>query len=118
MDKDSKVSYVISKGKENKDVYIGNYSGMSESEATSKAQGKGLKVVVDYEYSSSVASGQVTRTEPGNGTTVAAGSTVKIWVSKGTESVSVPDLSGMNASQAQTALSSVGLTLGGTTTAQ
>ena len=98
VDKDSKVSYVISKGKENKDVYIGNYSGMSESEATSKAQGKGLKVVVDYEYSSSVASGQVTRTEPGNGTTVAAGSTVKIWVSKGTESVSVPDLSGMNAS--------------------
>ena len=116
VDKDSKVSYVISKGKENKDVYIGNYSGMSESEATSKAQGKGLKVVVDYEYSSSMASGQVTRTEPGNGTTVTAGSTIKIWVSKGTESVSVPDLSGMNASQAQTALSSVGLTLGGTTT--
>ncbi len=116
VDKDSKVSYVISKGKENKDVYIGNYSGMSESEATSKAQGKGLKVVVDYEYSSSVASGQVTRTEPGNGTTVQAGSTIKIWVSKGVESVSVPDLSGMNASQAQTALSSVGLTLGGTTT--
>ena len=113
--KDTVVKYVVSKGKKNTDVYIGNYSGMSESEATSKAQGKGLKVVVDYEYSSSVSSGLVTRTEPGNGSTVSSGSTLKIWVSKGVEKVNVPDLSGMTASQAQSALSSAGLTLGGTT---
>lgn len=118
VNKDTKVSYVISKGKEKKDVYIGNYSGMSESEATSKAQNKGLKVVVDYEYSDSVASGNVTRTEPGNGTTVQAGSTIKIWVSKGVESVSVPSLSGKSLGDATSALKAVGLSVatGNTTT--
>lgn len=118
VNKDTKVSYVISKGKEKKDVYIGNYSGMSESEATSKAQNKGLKVVVDYEYSDSVVNGNVTRTEPDNGTTVQAGSTIKIWVSKGVESVSVPALSGKSLGDATSALKAAGLSVatGNTTT--
>lgn len=118
VNKDTKVSYVISKGKEKKEVYIGNYSGMSESEATSKAQNKGLKVVVDYEYSDSVANGNVTRTEPDNGTTVQAGSTIKIWVSKGVESVSVPALSGKSLGDATSALKAAGLSVatGNTTT--
>lgn len=112
VEKGTKVSYVVSKGKENTDVYIGNYSGMTESEAISKAQSKGLNPVVDYEFSSTVTSGLVTRTDPQNGSTVAAGSKITIWVSKGVEKVQVPDLSGMNADQAKSALSAKGLNLG------
>ena len=110
------ISYVVSKGKKVEDVYIGNYSGMTESEAVSKAKGKGLATAVDYEYSDSVANGLVTRTEPGNGSTVKSGTTIKIWVSKGpkpVETVSVPSLSNMTADQAKSAVESAGLTWGG-----
>lgn len=106
------VSYVVSKGKKIEDVYIGNYSGMSEADAVSKAKGKGLNTAVDYEYSDSVASGLVTRTEPGNGGTVKAGGTLKIWVSKGPKPVTtapVPNLAGKDAAGAKSALEAVGL---------
>lgn len=92
--KETGISYVVSKGKENKEVYIGNYSGMSESEAVSKAEGKGLKTAVDYEFSSSVGKGLVIRTEPGNGSTVKAGSTLKIWVSKGEKPIETATVPG------------------------
>lgn len=107
--KDTAVSYEVSKGKEIKEVYIGSYSGMTESEAVAKAQGKGLKTSVDYEYSSTVSNGLVTRTEPGNGSTVNQGSTLKIWVSKGAEpakTATVPNLIGMTADAAKSALGS------------
>lgn len=108
--KDTAVSYEVSKGKEIKDVYIGNYSGMTEAEAVAKAQGKGLKTAVDYEFSS-IGSGLVTRTDPVNGGSVPSGGTLKIWVSKGLEQVSVPSLDGKNSSEASSALSAVGLTM-------
>ena len=94
-DKNSKVSYVISKGKENTDVYIGNAekNGSSESAVTKYLTDKGLKVDRKEDYSDNVASGDVISYSPGNGSTVAAGSTVTIVVSKGSRPLEIPNVS-------------------------
>ncbi len=108
------ISYVVSKGKEKKDVYIGNYSGMTEEDAKKKLEGKGVKVAVDYEYSDNTSKGVVTRTDPGNGSTVKSGSTVTIWVSKGkkpVETVAIPNVMGKSESDATAALTSAGFTV-------
>lgn len=112
------ISFVVSKGPENKDVYIGNYSGMSEADAVAKAKDKGLSPIVDYENSDSIGNGLVTRTDPVNGSTVKQGSTIKIWVSKGKEKVNVPDLTNKTESEAASALSAAGLSLGIRTTGE
>lgn len=96
------VSFVISKGPEIKEVYISNYVGMTEAEAVAKAKEKGLNPRVDYEFGGT--SGRVTRTDPANGSTVKAGSTITIWVSKGTEKVDVPSLNGKTVAEANAML--------------
>ena len=62
-----------------------------------------------YEYSSTVQSGNVVGTSPGAGSVVSAGSTVTIYVSKGMQTVAVPNLSGDTGTQAQAALAAAGL---------
>ena len=108
VEKGSKVSYVISKGKENKDVYIGNAEkdGSTESAVTNYLTSRGLKVERSEAYSDTVPKGNVISYKPGNGSTVPAGSTVKIVVSLGPETAEVPNLSGMTAEQAKVALPS------------
>ncbi len=96
VDKNSKVSYVISKGKENTDVYIGNAekNGSSESAVTKYLTDKGLKVERSEDYSDTVSKGDVISYKPGNGSTVEAGSTVKIVVSLGPEPVKTATVPG------------------------
>lgn len=65
-------------------------------------------------YSDSVAEGKVAATNPKTGESVAAGSTITYYVSKGQEKIKVPDLLGKTKSQAKTALEKVGLKLGKT----
>ncbi|WP_425648742.1 Stk1 family PASTA domain-containing Ser/Thr kinase [Bifidobacterium pseudocatenulatum] len=48
------------------------------------------QITIESEYSDSIASGAVTRVEPGVGSTVEAGTAVTIWVSTGKQQVSVP----------------------------
>lgn len=65
-------------------------------------------------YSESVASGKVAATDPKTGESVAAGSTITYYVSKGQELIEVPNLLGKTKSQAKTALEKLGLKLGKT----
>lgn len=116
--KDTAVSYEVSKGKEIKEVYIGNAekNGSSESAVTSYLTEKGLKVSRSEQYHDTVAKGNVITYSPGNGSTVKVGSTVNIVVSLGpkpVETVSVPNLSGMTADQAKSAIIGAGLAWGG-----
>ncbi|MCI8374248.1 MAG: Stk1 family PASTA domain-containing Ser/Thr kinase [Lachnospiraceae bacterium] len=117
--KDTAISYEVSKGKENKDVYIGNAEkdGSSESAVTNYFINRGLKVSRSEEYHDSVPKGNVISYSPGNGNTVPLGSTVTIVVSLGPEpviTVNVPALSGMTAEQAKNAISGIdGLSWGG-----
>ena len=85
VEKGTKVSYVVSKGQEN--IYIGDAmkDGSSESAVTAYLTGKGLKVSRSEAYSDTVKKGDVISYNPGNGSTVAPGSTVTIVVSLGPE---------------------------------
>lgn len=96
VEKGTKVSYVVSKGKENTDVYIGDAmrNGSSESAVTSYLTGKGLKVSRSEAYSDTVSKGDVISYNPGNGSTVALGSTVNIVVSLGPEPVKTAQVPG------------------------
>lgn len=65
-------------------------------------------------YSESVAKGKVAATNPKTGESVPVGSTITYYVSKGQETVKVPDLLGKTKSQAKSALEKVNLKLGKT----
>lgn len=115
--KDTAVSYEVSKGKEIKEVYIGDAekNGSSESAVTSYLTGKGLKVSRSTDYHDSIQAGNVISYKPGNGSTVKVGSTVEIVVSLGpkpVEKVTVPDLTGLDTTAAANTLSASGFSLG------
>jgi len=84
--------------------------GKSPTEAGSALAGLGLTTVQLTESSSTVPTGQVTRTSPPAGTTVAAGTTVTVYVSTGPAQVRVPSVISNTQAQAQNALSNAGLT--------
>jgi eukaryotic-like serine/threonine-protein kinase len=63
------------------------------------------------EASSSVTKGDVISTSPPNGTTVAKGSTVKLFVSTGAAQVAVPSVRGLNAAAATSELQNKGFTV-------
>ena len=66
------------------------------------------QITIESEYSDSIASGAVTRVEPGVGSTVEAGTAVTIWVSTGKQQISVPSVVGMGYAGAKSLLESYG----------
>ncbi|MSS12638.1 Stk1 family PASTA domain-containing Ser/Thr kinase [Bifidobacterium tsurumiense] len=71
----------------------------------------GFNTSVVQENSDSVASGSVTRIDPGSGTLVEQGSSVTVYVSSGKEQVTVPTIyAGMTYAQAKALLEAAGLT--------
>ncbi|WP_141379374.1 Stk1 family PASTA domain-containing Ser/Thr kinase [Microbacterium lacticum] len=68
------------------------------------------------ERNDQIAEGNVIRTDPAAGTTVAPGQLVKVYVSTGQKMSTVPTLAGLSTDAATTALTSAGLTLGAVTT--
>lgn len=68
------------------------------------------------ESNDQIAEGNVIRTEPAAGTTVAPGQLVKVYVSTGQEMSTVPTLTGLGLEAATNALTSAGLALGSVTT--
>ena len=68
----------------------------------------GLKSKVSYEYSDSIAKGNVIRTVPGYGTTVGKGQTITIYESLG-KGVEIPDLADKTWAEAQNILSDLKL---------
>lgn len=97
--KDTAVSYEVSKGKEIKEVYIGNAekNGSNESAVTSYLTEKGLKVARTEQYHNSIPKGNVISYSPGNGSTVKVGSTVNIVVSLGPEPIKTATVPGAGA---------------------
>ena len=66
-------------------VAVPDVVGTLQADGTSTLEGDGFVVVVQTEYSSTVAAGLVTRQEPTGGTLASLGSSVTIWVSLGVE---------------------------------
>lgn len=109
------ITYTISLGTEI--VSIPDVTGEGESAATKTLESAGFQVSSSSEYSTSVDSGKVISYSPSG--SAAKGSTVSIVVSKGAEpaqKATVPNLNGMSQNEANSALKSVGLSLGDVST--
>ena len=105
--KGSTVQVFVSTGKEQK--AIPDVTGLSEDDGFAQLGQAGFAVRTVTEPSSSVSKGNVTRTDPPAGTIAAGGSTVRMFVSSGSPSVSVPNVIGQTEAEARSALSAKGL---------
>jgi serine/threonine-protein kinase len=84
-------------------------TGMTESEAFKALEGAGFNPqALPSEYNKDVASGNVIKQTPEGGTEAAKGSTVSYVVSRGTELVQVPDVTGKSQSSATSTLEKAG----------
>lgn len=110
-------------------VTVPGITGISPDMAKRKIQDAGLVVGTEnYEFSSTVPSGSITRSDPPAGSKVSSKSTVNYWISKGAQpsstpstpppssstpdqSVSVPPLKGYAVSYARSLLQNLGLQL-------
>jgi serine/threonine-protein kinase len=110
----SHVTVVVSSGV--KQVKIPSLVNQDPGSAGSQLGALGLGATTQYESSTNIAAGEVTRTSPSAGVSVPVGSSVTVYVSTGPPPVTVPDLSGMTQAQVQAALNHVGLVLGTVTT--
>ena len=91
-------------------VSVPDVSNKPIAEARGELQSAGFTIGSETEvYNPDVEAGNVVSTDPAAGVQAAKGSAVNITVSKGTEQVTVPDLKGMTADEAQRTLASYGL---------
>lgn len=107
--KGSTVKITISKGAEKGDVP--NVTNLSESDARASIERAGFVCAVNYSASETVEEGFVMSQNPSGGQKADKGSTVTITVSKGSDKVTVPDVTGMTPAQAKSMLESMGLSV-------
>lgn len=100
--KGTAVTLTVSSGKPT--VSVPNVVGKARAAAVSALEQSGFKVTVLENYHATVESGNVISQSPVSGTMQIKGSTVTIYVSKGKQSFTVPDVYGKTASAAQSAL--------------
>ncbi|MCX8007767.1 MAG: Stk1 family PASTA domain-containing Ser/Thr kinase [Coriobacteriia bacterium] len=91
-------------------VEVPNVAGMTEADAIAAIEGAQLEVAlpIGREYSKDVPEGVVISSEPTAGAQVPKGSKVAIVVSKGTQLVKVPDVTGKTKADAQRILEQAG----------
>jgi len=110
----SDVSVVVSSGPA--PVPVPNVVGLTQAAATTSITGVGLTLgTVTLTSSPTVASGNVISQSPAAATNVSAGSSVSLTISSGPTSaqVAVPNVVGLTQAAATTAISAVGLIVGG-----
>ena len=98
MKKGQTVKVTVSKGTQN--VTVPKVIGLSEAEATAAIDKLKLVKNVKREYNSDVATGIVYSVDPGEGVSVAEGTSITLYVSKGQDLVTVPGIVGMSESAA------------------
>ena len=100
----------LSMGGSGDKVTVPDVTNKPIAQARTTLEQAGFKVGTETEvYSSTVSTGNVVSTDPQAGEQAEKGATIKINVSKGTEQITVPDLKGKSADDAQKALSEAGL---------
>ncbi|WP_022868918.1 Stk1 family PASTA domain-containing Ser/Thr kinase [Schaalia vaccimaxillae] len=109
----STVTAYLSSGPESV-VLPTNLVGMSPEEAKKAVEALGLvwEVASEEVASEDVEKGKIAQINPSGGSKVKTGSTVTGYVSSGSNTVQVPDLSGMTQDQAREALAAKGLSVG------
>jgi eukaryotic-like serine/threonine-protein kinase len=104
----SKVGLTVSAGPEPRTIPDG-LVGKPVDQATATLKSLGLVVVPTDEFSNAIVKGNVIAVNPGVGNRAERGSTVQLTVSKGPETVAVPDVKGMSVIDAATAIEEAGL---------
>jgi eukaryotic-like serine/threonine-protein kinase len=84
-------------------------SGLSQADATKRLQKAGFSVTSKQQFSNTVKRGSVIGTEPAAGTLLSTGQGVTILVSRGANTVAVPNVVGLNEQAALAALQNAGL---------
>ena len=119
---DTMIQVVVSSGlSSNKETLkVPDVTGMDEDSARKALISEGFqsgKISTDYDYSDDVNSGEVIKTSPAAGSEATEDTEITIWVSKGAkkpDKVSVPSIVGKSESEAKSAITSLGLTVGST----
>jgi len=106
---DSTVDVVLSKGRE--PLTVPSVAGQSSSAAKSSIEALGLVAAPSEAYSDTVAEGQVISQQTREGSTLYRGDSVAYTVSKGPETVAVPDVVGLQRQDARTKLENAGFTV-------
>ncbi|MCX6372697.1 MAG: Stk1 family PASTA domain-containing Ser/Thr kinase [Actinobacteria bacterium] len=90
-------------------VAVPSVVGKSKAAAVTKLEEAGFKAGVQEEYSDKVDEGFISRQAPVGGTKLRKGDTVDIWVSKGSETVTLEDFKGWTPGEVQDWLTQNGL---------
>jgi serine/threonine-protein kinase len=85
-------------------VQVPDVSGLPQREATEALEEEGFTVQPDFGFSDTVPEGRAIGTEPAAGTSLATTNPVTLVVSRGSNKVEVPDVTGLDAQQALQAL--------------
>ncbi len=104
------IAIAISEGKP--PVQMPSFAGQTWTQADSTLTSDGLSAREVKAYSTTVPVGQVVSTTPGTGAVVPADSTITVTVSKGAQTVKVPNVTKETVQKATAALAKVGLTVG------
>jgi serine/threonine-protein kinase len=89
--------------------------GKKQSEAVAELQKKGLKAEIHEEFSSRSKPGVVYKIVPDSGVELRVGKSVSLFVSRGSEPITVPDVVGKKLDDAKRAIRAAGLGLGKST---
>ena len=111
----AQITLTVSSGK--KSVEVTDLSNITQADAEASLNKLGLKYEVQEINSDTVAKGLVVKTDPQSGSSLAHGSTVTLYISKGPEikTVSVPNVVGSTIDNAKSAIINVGLKVGNIT---
>ncbi|MCC8081374.1 MAG: PASTA domain-containing protein, partial [Lachnospiraceae bacterium] len=112
VDEGTTVYVVIAAEPEAETVTVPNVVGYTSDAAMTTLQDRGLEVVREFQYDSTVEAGKVISQSPKSGSTATEGDTVTIYVSQGTETTKVPSVTGQSQADATTALGDAGLNVG------
>ncbi|WP_018143611.1 Stk1 family PASTA domain-containing Ser/Thr kinase [Alloscardovia criceti] len=102
----TEISVVLSKGL--KPVTMPNVTGLSRGDALTALNALRLKVTITEEYSSTMEAGKVISQSVADGAELHWNDAVTLTVSKGSKTVTVPDVRGMTTARAQTTLEDLG----------
>jgi len=106
--KNTIVKVVLSSGATS--TTIPDVSNTSADDAKSKLTTAGFKVTTDYAYSDTVAQGNIASSSPAAGAAAKKGDTVTIYISRGSQGTSMPNLEGQTQDSAVAALNKIGIT--------
>ena len=98
-----------------KTVTVPNVVGMSQAQAEETLKAENLRVEVAETYDNSVAKGTVASQTPEAGKEVKENRLVTIYISKGGEEVTMPDLVGATQKEAENQITTLGLKVGNVT---